>query len=100
MYRPFEDSLQNLDGAAFGTTFAPALAMIYPSLSPGLKAMNIDPILDGSDEEDEELGPIYVSDYGLYSCKIYGFRFALFNARVSIFSKTGPRMAWLRQRGE
>jgi hypothetical protein len=70
---------------------------MYPTLAPSTSTTVIEPIFDEQDssdeEEEEKVEPTYLSDYGVYTCKIYGFR-------VSVHSKSGPRMYWLRKREE
>jgi casein kinase II subunit beta len=68
----------NIDGAAFGTTFATFLFETYKSqLVPPLKISN--------DDTEHRV----TRDYGVYTLKVYGFK-------VNSRSPFGPRTTWLR----
>ncbi|KND02800.1 uncharacterized protein SPPG_01881 [Spizellomyces punctatus DAOM BR117] len=115
LYHPKEPKYQNIDGAFFGTTFANMLFLNYPDLVPPVitrppRASTIsrrsprdgddseteDPAYDDNDflddDEDDEYDDDQVaplSNYRIYTPKIFGFR-------VSERSRVGPRMRWLR----
>lgn len=109
IYTPPSSKYQQVDGAFFGTSFAPLFFQTYPELlsapfapaSPGSSApsrdrhMSPDPSRVGGETltnpnphggQRPALGKVYVP-------RIYGFK-------VSERARSGPRMRWLRERPE
>ncbi|KAI8914647.1 casein kinase II, regulatory subunit [Gorgonomyces haynaldii] len=92
VYEPTENKYLEVDGAAFGTTFATLLFESFPELVPPLKSNGIamQKIYDSdTSDESRNTSPRYIRDYGIYEMRVYGFK-------VNIRSPFGPRMQWLR----
>ncbi|KKA27614.1 hypothetical protein TD95_001747 [Thielaviopsis punctulata] len=97
VYVPPNSRFQTVDGAFFGRTFGALFLLTFPEYD--LTKRGIDALAGIRGGPDMEiLNGFYSKNIApglggrrIYEPRIYGFR-------VSVYSKTGPRMRWLRDR--
>ncbi|KAL2887994.1 Casein kinase II subunit beta-1 [Ceratocystis lukuohia] len=98
VYVPPNSRFQTVDGAFFGRTFGALFLLTFPEYDLTKRGAGVIAGVRASGETPNVINGFYAKNIApglgsnhIYEPRIYGFR-------VSEYSKTGPRMRWLRER--